>query len=74
MSDLRVGQDVLVETDAVYEGEAFIASVDEETETVRSDGVYIDLRGRNDLGAEIALVPREAVVSLTEVFDTIRNS
>lgn len=74
MSNLRVGQDVIVETDAIYEGEAFISSIDEETETVMSDGVYIDLRDRNDLSAEIALVPRDAVVSLTEVFDTIRNS
>lgn len=71
MTNYETGQDVLVKSDSLFNGEAFIAAVDEEE--AMSDGtLYIDLRGRHSTDAELALVLEDDVLALTEVFDTIK--
>jgi len=71
MSEYSIGQDVIVESNDIFDGEAFIAAVDAETETLRSDSVYVDVRDRPAVDGEIALVMSDNVISLTEVFDNI---
>ena len=61
-----------MESDSLLGGEAFIASVDEE-QAASDENLYVNLRDRDHFGAEIALVSRDDVVTLTEVFDAIKG-
>lgn len=71
MTNFTTGQDVVVESDDLLDGEAFIVPVDEE-QAFSDENLYVNLRGRDAFGAEVALVSRDDVVTLTEVFDTIK--
>lgn len=63
------GQDVIVESQEIMNGEAFMAPV---VENGRSDSVIVDTSEREGL-PEQAHVHGDEVVTLTEIFDIIRD-
>jgi len=72
MSELTTGQDVIVESESVLGGEAFIGSVDALTSETSGDTVVVR-RGTRD--ETVYHVHTDEVVTLTEVFDSIdRNA
>ncbi|AGM11470.1 hypothetical protein M199_gp196 [Halogranum tailed virus 1] len=64
------GQDVVVESEEILEGEAFLATVSEET-SFSDSTMYVELG--DNFEAEVALVSTDDVVTLTEVFDAIKS-
>lgn len=68
-STFEDGQDVVVENEEILNGEAFLATVAEEG-SFSDSTMYVELG--DNFEAEVALVGVDDVVTLTEVFDSIK--